>query len=93
MHYQNEMEQLKEVQRVEVPAHLRAHIDARIAQAAQESVPTGWVWGFAATVAFLIALNGLALLRAQQDGTENANAAQVISEGMGISQSNQLYYE
>jgi len=87
----NKIELLKQVKRVDAPPFLRTRIDARIQQAAEDSLSNGWVWSFAATVALLIVVNSMVFLSGTEDVSTADSGAYTVTQGMGINVSNQLY--
>jgi hypothetical protein len=91
MEVPNEIELLSKVGRVETPPFLKTRIDARIQQLAEDSISSGWVWSFAATVALLIVVNSMIFLGGTSDSTSSENGAYTITQGMGMNVSNQLY--
>ncbi|MGK0384643.1 MAG: hypothetical protein ACJAVL_001387 [Bacteroidia bacterium] len=87
----NELELLKQVKRVDAPSFLRTRIEARIQQAAEDSLSNGWVWSFAATVALLIVVNSMVFFNVTEDVSTTDSGAYTITQGMGMNISNQLY--
>ena len=86
-----ELDRLKNVARVEAPPFLKTRIDARIQQLAEDSISSAWVWGFAATVALLVVVNGTILLRGSGSDASSFDVASSITSSMGINNLNQLY--
>ncbi|MBP9151959.1 MAG: hypothetical protein KBF73_06720 [Flavobacteriales bacterium] len=91
MELEKQIELLSEVRRVDAAPFLKTRIDARILQMAEDSISSGWVWSFAATVALLIVVNSMIFLGGTDDSTSSESGAYTITQAMGMNVSNQLY--
>lgn len=92
MKQQPDIEQLKRVKKVAAPPFLLTRIQAKIEENNMEHLAPQWKWAGVLAIALMLFMNIFVVNLEQQNNTQS-EAMEMISEGMGLFQSNQLYHE
>lgn len=82
---------LQQIEKVEAPPFLRTRIQARIELAIAETPGRSWVLAGVTTMALVLLVNTVTLFGDRT--TRSSDPVSELSRGMGMSPSNQLYYE
>jgi len=84
---------LQHIEKVDPPPFLRIRVEARIEVAIAETPGRSWVLAGVSTMALVLLLNTVTLFGNRTMSNRGSDPVSELSLGMGMSTSNQLYYE
>jgi hypothetical protein len=93
MTYENKLDLLKQIKKVDAPHFLLISIKQQIQHLGNAEAPVKWKWAFALTSVIVVAINVFILFESSSADAKRAAGIQSVVNGMGLSSKTDLYNE